>query len=78
MRDASSGTTIAGQTAGAANATSAYLYSPCDVAVVDSTGDIYVADTFNHRIQFWASGSSSGVTIIGNGKQYSFFIETFI
>lgn len=68
MRDASFGTTIAGQEDGTANTTATFLNSPCDVTVVDSTSDIYVADTFNHRIQFWANGSSVGITAIGNGS----------
>ncbi len=67
LKGALSGTTVAGQADGTSNTTSPYLYSPCDVAV-DSSGNVYVADTYNNRIQFWSSGSSSGITLIGNGK----------
>jgi sugar lactone lactonase YvrE len=39
--------------------------APYAVCVSKKTGDIYVADTGNHRIQRWSPGATSGVTIIG-------------
>lgn len=32
---------------------------------VDSKGDIYVSDQWNHRIQRWTPGSTSGITVAG-------------
>ena len=29
-------------------------------------GDIFIADTHNHRIQKWAKGATSGITVAGN------------
>lgn len=44
------------------------LNSPSDVWV-DANGNIYICDRENHRIQRWAPGASSGVTVAGgNGN----------
>lgn len=32
---------------------------------VDASGNIYVCDTWNHRIQRWAPGATAGVTVAG-------------
>ena len=40
------------------------LYDPYGVAV-DSAGNVYVADTSNHRVQRWAPGATEGVTVAG-------------
>jgi hypothetical protein len=61
------GVTVAGQPTGVYNSTSNFLYYPGDVAV-DGNDNVYVADTYNNRIQFWKNGSSSGVTVAGTGK----------
>jgi len=59
------GTTVAGQANGTGCASSVCLSTPGDVTV-DTNGNIYVADTSNRRVQFWSSGSLSGITIAGN------------
>ncbi|CAF3803800.1 unnamed protein product [Rotaria magnacalcarata] len=41
------------------------LYNPYDVAF-DGYQNMYVVDTSNHRIQFFQSGSSNGITIAGS------------
>jgi sugar lactone lactonase YvrE len=41
------------------------LDQPAGVYVSKKTGDIYIADQNNHRIQRWSSGATSGVTIVG-------------
>nr|ACD54714.1 NHL repeat containing hypothetical protein RRC374-like protein [Adineta vaga] len=43
------------------------LNTPYSVCVSKKTGDIYIADTFNNRIQRWSPGATSGVTIVGSG-----------
>lgn len=36
---------------------------------IDKVGNIYVADQFNHRVQRWAPGATTGVTVAGgNGE----------
>jgi sugar lactone lactonase YvrE len=57
------GTTVAGGN-GAGNASN-QLNQPYGVCVSQKTGDIYIADKVNHRIQRWSSGASTGVTIAG-------------
>ena len=57
---ASSGTTIAGIT-GSVGSSATQLNLPSDVFVT-SSGNLYVADRMNNRIQYFASGSSTGVT----------------
>ncbi|CAF1494321.1 unnamed protein product, partial [Adineta steineri] len=51
-------------TTGAAGSTSTMLQSPFDVTC-DSMNNVYVADTGNHRIQFYLAGQSNGTTIAG-------------
>jgi sugar lactone lactonase YvrE len=57
------GTTVAGGNGeGAGTQQLSYPYSVC---VSQATGDIYIADQNNHRIQRWSPGATSGVTIVG-------------
>ena len=63
----SSGVTVAGQANGASGMAPAYLNIPVHIAV-DLNSNIYVADSYNHRVQFWSNGTSTGVTLAGTGK----------
>lgn len=60
---ATSWTLIAGTT-GSAGRLSTQLNGPRSVTM-DSMGNIYVADTNNHRIQLFMDGQSGGITIVG-------------
>ncbi|CAF4713090.1 unnamed protein product, partial [Rotaria socialis] len=60
---ASTWTLVAG-IGGLAGSNSTLLRSPGDVKL-DSLGNLYVADTINHRIQFFRVGESNGTTIAG-------------
>ena len=42
------------------------LFYPCAM-FVDEARSIYIADTFNNRIQKWTYGACSGVTVAGTG-----------
>lgn len=64
LSGASTGTTVAGQASGASGSTAAYLNGPTGI-IVDSSGNMYIADCYNYRVQFWANGSTSGTTIAG-------------
>ncbi|CAF4238753.1 unnamed protein product, partial [Rotaria sp. Silwood2] len=64
LADASTGTTVAGQASAVGGTASNSLDTPSGV-LLDSSGNIYVADTNNFRIQYWSSGASSGTTIAG-------------
>ncbi len=57
------GTTVAG--GNGLGSGSNQLYRPSGVYVSKKTGDIYIADEYNHRIQRWSPGATSGVTIVG-------------
>ncbi len=63
LGNAMNGTTVAGGNGqGTGNQ---QLNTPFGVCVSKNTGAIYIADTFNHRIQYWIPGATSGVTIVG-------------
>ena len=32
---------------------------------VDNSGNVYVADVYNNRVQKWAPGATSGITVAG-------------
>ncbi|CAF3924784.1 unnamed protein product, partial [Rotaria sordida] len=59
---AGQGVTIAGQTGGGAGAGANQFNLPEGVVVL-SNGDIYVADSFNNRVQFWPAGGGAAVTL---------------
>lgn len=61
---ANSWTLLIGDANGSAGTSSTLLNNPMDV-VLDSMGNIYVADTYNERIQFFIAGQSNGTTIAG-------------
>jgi hypothetical protein len=61
---ASNWTLVAGSINGLSGSTSTLLNHPVGVTL-DSTGNIYVADSGNHRIQFFLAGQSNGTTIAG-------------
>jgi sugar lactone lactonase YvrE len=63
---ATTGVTVAGGNGGGFGANQ--LMMPFDVAV-DSSGNVYVADTNNSRVQEWARGATSGVTVAGIGGE---------
>ena len=46
------------------------LYSPPGVAV-DASGNVFIADRNNHRIQKWAPGATTGTTVAGGNGQGS-------
>ena len=62
-----SGKTIAGRENGAAGSSATDLYRP-SFFIFDSNQNLYVADTFNHRVQFFLNGSYLGTTVAGTGK----------
>jgi hypothetical protein len=64
LLSASTWTLVVGNNNGVSGSSSAELNTPIDVTV-DPMGNIYVADTSNYRIQFFAAGQSNGITIAG-------------
>lgn len=63
---ASSGVTVAGIT-GNGGATPDRLREPINVTM-DASGNLYITDCFNHRIQKWAPGADTGITVAGNSN----------
>ena len=66
--NASTWTLIAGAANGQFGSTSTLLNSPADITF-DSSGNLYVADYNNHRIQLFLSGYVNGTTIAGTSGQ---------
>ncbi|CAF2736506.1 unnamed protein product [Rotaria sp. Silwood2] len=57
-------TLLAGNSDGTAGTSSTALSAPIGVTL-DSVGNMYVADTGNHRIQLFKVGQTNGITIAG-------------
>ncbi|CAF1369505.1 unnamed protein product [Adineta steineri] len=64
---ASSGTTIAGTT-GTPGSTNNTLFNPCGIARDSSTGTLYIADTYSHRIMKYLVNASSGTVAAGGNS----------
>lgn len=64
---ASSGRTAAGQADASFNSTSAFLYYPTGL-YLDPDDNVYVCDSSNYRLQFWAKGATQGMTVAGTGR----------
>lgn len=58
-------TTVAGN--GSPGSSSNMLYSPYGI-FVDTNFDLYVADSYNHRIQLFRLGELNGITVAVNGS----------
>lgn len=57
-------TIVGGNITGSSGNSSTQLYRP-EGLTVDPMGNIYVADTYNHRIQLFLNGQTTGITIAG-------------
>ena len=57
-------TLLVGSGSGSSGSSSTLLNGPCGV-ILDPLGNIYVADTSNHRIQFFRKGQTNGTTVAG-------------
>jgi DNA-binding beta-propeller fold protein YncE len=86
----SNGTTIAGRSNGIAGLSSTALNNPSGISI-DPSGNFYVGDMLNHRVEFFVKNNFSGVTIAGNGivkifhdtcfylsKLYNYFQELLV
>lgn len=62
---ASNWTLVAGSSIGSSGNTATLLSEPSDV-LLDPMGNMYVVDMGNHRIQFFSSDQTNGVTIAGS------------
>ncbi len=60
-------TTVAGQANTQGGTASNELNQPTCV-LIDSNDNLYVLDTNNHRVQYFANGLTTGVTVAGIGK----------
>ncbi|CAF4169007.1 unnamed protein product [Rotaria sp. Silwood2] len=54
---------------GSRGTTPTLLYNPCG-AVLDGYQNLYVADTTNHRIQYFPRGTLTGITVAGSSGSY--------
>jgi hypothetical protein len=67
LRGAGNGSTIAGQSNGISGTAANQFNQPMGI-YADSSGNIYVSDVSNNRVQYWSNGATSGQTVVGNGK----------
>jgi len=63
--NATSSTIVAGSSSAVGGSSSQLLYIPYGLALDESNSYLYVADRLNNRIQRFALGSSTGVTVAG-------------
>jgi len=63
---ASSWTLLVGNVNGTSGITSTLLYRP-EAVLLDPMGNLYVADNFNNRVQFFRAGETNATTIAGTG-----------
>ena len=70
----SSGSTVAGRADGVLGNATNELSGPTGTAL-DSNGNIYVADSGNHRVVFWAIEAPSGTVVAGDGKRSCSIID---
>lgn len=62
------GVTVAGRQDGIMGNGTSELYWPDDI-FIDASGNMYIADEGNNRIQKWAPGATTGITVAGgNGS----------
>ncbi len=64
LMGASYATTVAGNGSGIGGTSLNALPYPAQALII-SNGDMFVTDTYNHRILKWSSGSSSAVVVAG-------------
>ncbi|CAF1223829.1 unnamed protein product [Adineta ricciae] len=67
VSNASTGTTVAGQANGTMGSSLEYLCYPSDL-VLDSDGNLYIADAGNHRVVLWLKNASTGILVAGTGE----------
>ena len=61
-----SGVTVAGQSNAASGIGLNFLNGPCEV-ILDSSNNLYIADTENHRVVYWAVNATTGTLVAGTG-----------
>ena len=61
----SNGVTVAGDSLGTSGPSADRLLIPFSIAL-DAAGNVFVSDKGNNRVQKWAPGASSGVTVAGS------------
>lgn len=66
--------TVAGNSNGAPGSLYTELNQPYAIAL-DSNENIYIADTFNHRVVLWQRGTSNTSIVAGTGKNHSITIR---
>ncbi len=66
--NSTNGTTVAGQ----ANTTTCLSNSCLDLPTgifLDSNNNLYVADSYHHKVVLWPNGASSGIVVAGTGEK---------
>ena len=67
LRGSSIGKTVAGQENGTTNGSSSTILNRPANIYLNSNENLYIADGYSHRVQFWAKDATSGTTVAGSG-----------
>lgn len=67
LSGAPSGVTVAGQSNGIFGSGLSFLHEPNEV-ILNSNGDLYIADTENHRVVYWTVNATTGTLVAGTGN----------
>ncbi len=71
--NSTTGTTVAGQANATTCSSNSCLYVPTGICL-DSNNNMYVADSYHHKIILWLNGASSDTVVAGTGEKLTWAV----